>query len=605
MIATAPLPSTRWLWPAAFLLMLQILTFVWLAPRGFEFTDEAFYLLNGMYWRDFTAVYTQFGVYLDLPMRLSGGNVVALRIMTMLTLLGSGAFLGNAIYRHAGTGSARRLPAACYWLAGAAGGMYFFGPLSTVRAPSYNTIALCALALATAFLLRSMDAATTRARLANAFAYGFVMGICGLCKGSTGFLAGCLHLSYFCIANTQWRAAPVAQRVGGVAAGLMLQLLLMTAVNPHWIAQLQAGTSMFSYDSGGKLGGMFNDFRWDIQRMMKWSPVGLLLLAIWSAVLVVLRRRLNGFRAGPMIVAATALVAALWMWPDQVWWWWPAAALLLTAALLAELFARRRPFSGPADRKELKLWFLLLCLPFAFSFGTNMQVLWHSQVAAMFIVLLIVVRMERLWQCGQLSTPMAATALSLLCLPPLVFQERTLANASYTYRLPTSMLAQNKPQHTAIGNVLVDGDTSAALTALRTAAQRIGLDAGSPILDFTGDGPGLVVALAGRPVGIPWVVGGYPDSHIWAERLLRTLPASTLQSAWILSSPDNPRAIPGWQRIASRYAGVGSHELAAVIKIRAPSAWGKAPKPDATLCIWRPRSVKTTVDPSISCNAMP
>ena len=148
------------------------------------------------------------------------------------------------------------------------------------------------------------------------------------------------------------------------------------------------------------------------------------------------------------------------------------------------------------------------------------------------------------------------------------------------------------PWKTSVGTVWVDAETGRALAGLQRASLQTGLAPGQAMLDFTGDGPGLVLALAGKPVGIPWLVGGYPDSPTWADRLVQSLPEEKLRRAWLLSSPDNPRAIPGWSAMLARKLGPGSHELAASLPVRAPSVWGKQPAPTATLCLWRPLSGK-------------
>ncbi len=586
-----PSRSTQWVWPLALVLLLQVVLYAAMAPRVYELTDEAFYVLNGMHWRDFTAVYTLFGAYLELPMRASGNSLTALRLLNLVALLASGALLGRELQRHVGAAAAAgqaRVPAPLYWLAGAAGGLYLFGVLSTLRVPSYNSIALCACAVSTAVLLRTMRAETVRARVAGAFVYGFVMGICGLSKASTGALAGCIHLAYFCIAYRHWGWRNVAQIVAGVVAGLALQLALITLAHPGWVASIQAGTSLFSYDKGDKLGGMINAFRWDLQRLLRWAPLAALALAGWTWAL-----RRPGRRAGTLdllVIVLALVLAALWSWPDAVQYWWPAALVLAAALLLAQRAAQPRLALARADYAELGLWMLLLPLPFAISFGTNMSVFWHSQVSTMFVLLLLVLRLERLWQHGQIRAATVGIATLVLCMPPLAFQVRALFDGEHVYRQTAPMLAHDQARSTAVGTVWVDSATSSTLSALEQAAATSGMAAGQPVLDLTGDGPGLVLALAGKPVGVPWLVGGYPDSSIWAERLVQSLPAQQLQAAWLLTSPDNPRAIQGWSAIMARKLGPDSHELAATVTVRAASKWGRNPAPTATLNLWRPRA---------------
>jgi hypothetical protein len=358
--------------------------------------------------------------------------------------------------------------------------------------------------------------------------------------------------------------------------------------HPAWLAAIEAGANLFAYDSGGKLGGMFNDFRWDLQRLLRWTPVGMIGLIAWAALLRSVQVGKRRSAGSWLVVLLTAGMVLFWLQSEQVRYWWPAALLLVLALLLVQIMARPRPVLELPDRREGGLWLLLLSLPFAFSFGTNMPVLWHSQAAALFVVLLLVVRLERLWQEGNLTTPMMGAALCLLCAPPLVFQLRAAFDPAYVYRLANSLMMQREPWKTPVGTVWVDEDTKRALADLQNAAQKAGLSEGESIMDFTGDGPGLVLALSGRPLGVPWLVGGYPDSARWAERLVQSLPSTKLQAAWLLSSPDNPRGIVGWSEMLTRKVGPSSHELVATLTVRAPSLWGKGAAPKATLCLWRP-----------------
>lgn len=584
--------SSPWVWPLALLLAAQVSLYIFLAPRGFEFTDEAFYLLNAMHWREFTAVYSMFGAFLQLPMQLSGGSLVAMRLLSLLTLAAGGAWLGHEVQRHMAAGrSVPRIARQFYWLAGAAGGLYFFGVLSTMRVSSYNTLALSAAAVATGFFLRGIDAGSGRSRLACAAAYGFVMGICGLSKGSTGFLVGCLHLAYFAWANPRWHWRGLAQLLAGVGLGLGLQLVLVTLAHPNWIQTLQAGASLFSYDTGGKLGGMFNSFRWDIQRVLRWAPLALAGLAAWTFLVRLLWKKQKQAVAAWLAMLLLAGMVFAWLQKDQVRYWWPAALLLVSALYLMHRTVRQPAAAKGGERRELGLTILMFSLPFAFSFGTNMPVLWHSQAAAMFVVLILLVRLETMWQEGSINASMIGLAVCLLCFPPFVFQIRAAYDSASVYRLAGSLLSQSEPHMTPVGIVKVDIDTKRTFDNLKAAAQQAGLVPGQAILDFTGDGPGLVLALSGHPVGVPWLVGGYDNSTSWAGRLVESLPAATIRGAWLLTSPDNPRAIREWPAIISKKLGADSHELAAVLRVRAPSKWTKEAPSEATLCLWRPRQV--------------
>lgn len=587
-----------WVWPVALLFAAQAALYVFLAQRGFEFTDESFYLLNALHWQEFTAVYSLFGAYLQVPMQLSGNSLVVMRLLSLLTLASSGAWLGHELQRHIGAGNtAARMARQFYWLAGAAGGLYFFGVLSTVRASSYNTIALSTAAIATALLLRGIDAKPGWRRLACTAAYGFVMGICGLSKGSTGFLVGCLHFAYFAFANPRWYWRGVGELVAGVVLGLGIQLTLMTVAHPAWVQALQAGASLFAYDTGGKLGGMVNSFRWDIQRLARWAPLALAALAAWTFLVRFLLKKQQQAVAGCIALLMLGVVISLWLQKDLVEYWWPAALMMVLGLYTLQAKERRQPFSMASAKRELGLGILLLCLPFAFSFGTNMSVLWHSQAAAMFVVLLLLMRIERVWQEGRINASVVGVAICLLCIPPLVFQLRAAYDSDAVFRLGGALLSQSEPHLTSVGIVKVDTDTGRTLSNLQVAAKQAGLAPGTPILDFTGDGPGIVLAMSGRPLGVPWLVGGYDNSSLWAGRLIESLPASAVQGAWILTSLDNPRSIVEWKSIINKKLGVGSHQLAASMRVRTTSKWTKDAPAEVTVCLWRPTLGATVAAP--------
>ena len=66
---------------------------------------------------------------------------------------------------------------------------------------------------------------------------------------------------------------------------------------------------------------------------------------------------------------------------------------------------------------------------------------------------------------------------------------------------------------------------------------------GVPIIDLTGQSPGLIYAVAGTPLGSPWMIGGQPGSAALFERALDRVPCRLVAEAWLLSQPGGPRAL--------------------------------------------------------------
>src|SRR6266568_3589136 len=134
----------------AVLLLVQTALYIWMAPRGFEFTDESYYLLNYLYWRDVTATVSFFGAYFELPFRLLGQSVSAIRIFSLVGLVVASGFFTRESLRFSreseGTDTSPLMP---FVLVGIAASLFYFGYFSSVRAPSYNLLALCAMLIAT------------------------------------------------------------------------------------------------------------------------------------------------------------------------------------------------------------------------------------------------------------------------------------------------------------------------------------------------------------------------------------------------------------------------------------------------------------------------
>jgi len=142
----------------AFLLLAQIGLYLWMAPRGFEFTDESYYFLNYLYWRDLTGTMSFFGAYLEWPFRMLGQSVTAIRIFSLLLLLASSAFfVREALAYVSRRDGFAKGPVWIFVMAGMAASLFYFGYLKTLRAPSYNLLVLCSMLVSTGLLLRILD----------------------------------------------------------------------------------------------------------------------------------------------------------------------------------------------------------------------------------------------------------------------------------------------------------------------------------------------------------------------------------------------------------------------------------------------------------------
>lgn len=581
--------------PVLLVLLAQIGLYVWMAPRGFEFTDEAFYLLNFLHWRELTATVSFFGAYFDLPFRMLGQSVPAIRIFSLVLLLASSAFLTRETLRYFdrnnGDASGASISSYEFVAAGMAGSLIYFGYLSTLRAPSYNLIAVCSMTVATGLLLRLLDmsATLTKQRVAM-FCYGLVVGACGLGKPTSGVLLVLLHTVFFVLANRDWRPRRLLEVTALSFLGVALNFGLLLWVHPGFVSALREGVTMVNITDGRSMLSLANWLRTDTQAL---AEKYLLWVAATWVVFGLLVRWIGPKRHAAIAIIVIAVVggcAAGLIW-GQTRLWLPTLAVGVSLLWGVEAFGRRPFRLTRIDLADFGLVALLFLLPLAFSFGTNMDVLAHSQKAAVFVIVALCLQLHRLAHRGLLVKPALVVCLMALGVPSFVIQLRALQDVNYTYRQLSALGNQTTAVQVGAARrtILVDTTTRQTLESVITAAREAGFAPGQLVLDFTGDGPGLVYALGARPLGTAWLVGGYRGSQATAARLVSLLPADALRDAWLLTSDKNHRAIRNWQSLLDARLGVGAHERVANVIIQAPYRSGSPPPKYIDVQLWKPR----------------
>lgn len=585
----------RKLLPVLLLLLGQVGLYLWMAPRGFEFTDESFYLLNYLYWRELLGTVSFFGAYFELPFRLLGESIAGIRIFSLVLLLVSSGFFTREVLRYCARRDGHSVPAPlarALVLVGMAASLNYFGYVSTARAPSYNLLALLTMLLSTGLLLRLLDSALSpRGAQIVAVWYGLVIGACGMGKATSGVLLVASHVLFFALANHDWRLSRLLQLFVLSMVGASLNALLLQWVHPHWFAVLLEGVSMVHTTDERGLLALANTLRWEVQEI---AP-GLLLWGAGAVVACGLAARWIGAKhrsaMSVLIVGLVGAVNAFWMSDARGQLWLPLLGLGVFLLWLVEYLARQSARWTKPDTTALTLTGLFLVLPLAYSFGTNMSVLRHSQMAAVFVVVAMALRLRSLHRAGLLVTPALYTCLAVLCVPTLLIQVRAAWDVDYTHRQLSSLGRQTVPVSVGLvaTTVLVDATTRDTLRAVTDAARAAGFTPGTSMLDLTGDGPGLVYALGGRPLGVAWLTGGYAGSEATARQIAARLPRSALRAAWVLSSDDNPRAIKAWQELLEPYVGANAHELVGAVVVHAPYRWAPDSPDATTIKIWRPR----------------
>lgn len=586
--------------PVALLLCLQVGLFVWTADRGIDFTDESYYLLNYLHWREFTTAVTFFGAYFDLPFRLLGQHVGAMRIFGMVLLMAAGGFFAWRVMAFAanpgGVGSGNDGAAPGRGAAHPAPGMvvgmlsacFYYSYVTTLRAPSYNLLVLFCVLVATGLMLTLAEGRGTRVqRCATAFGYGLLLGACTLGKAPSAAAMLLCHGIFYAVHNRHRRSFELAAMA---IAGVAVNLVLLQALRPGWFQVMRDGVTMTT-TLDGRYGSIpFTTLRDAVLRgAVRLLPVLALAMLVFAFVVRRWGRTHRVVLSGLVVVLVSGIMLTIQLQGYGKSWW---ALLLFGTALLgwAERECREPAAATGRVPGALGVSVLLFALPVIYSIGTNGSLPAHTQMAAVFGVIAIMLPLQRLWASGLIHPSALSLALAVLCLPTLVSQWRSLSDPNFTYRLRTGLLDQRLPLVLgAVGDVLlVDAVTRDNIALISQTMRAAGYVAGEPILDVTGDAPGLVYALGGRPVGTAWLIGGYAGSERVAALVLKNVPVALLQRAWVLSADANPRALQSWATLLRERIGDASHALSSRVPYQAQYRWDGVPPEAIQLSVWKP-----------------
>jgi len=582
---------------AIVIVAVQAVMFIVAARRGFDLTDESFYLLTYRHWTEWPSV-SLFGAYFTWPYVLVGHDVWAMRLLGFALLLGAAIWFGSEAQRAFGAlvGRRSRDGELATAVAAAAAIWSYYGASPVSPTPSYNLLTLaCALVvLALALRLgRIVHDDAPRGRLATAFALGLVGSVGVASKFSSGLLVLALALAVF--AALAWHrldAGGWSRVVLAAIAGLALNLLALWIADPGLPLRFERGIevtlAMMERSATGEVAALvFGALPQDALhalRVLLWPLVFAVLVLTAGAQL---RRRPLADALAVAVFVAGALVYTFvkdnrFYRVVLVTW----IAVLLGCAALWLLRAR---LASGARVRSLVVAGAILVVPFAYSYGTSNALLQHMGMAAIFPLVIAAVLIRTMWLERAVPTWLFAGALALLAALPAEIVVRQWVDGRYTYRLGASLAEQTVPLPANPGGIDLDVTPALArslesyLLLLRSA----GFSSGQPLIDFTGQSPGLVAIANGAPVGAIWYIGGVYAGERMARMSLGWVDAAQVRRAWLLTTPDGATTIASWRSIVEEKTGAFAHEEAGRFTIPDPSSDDKTKTIEVTL--WQPK----------------
>ncbi|WBO84960.1 hypothetical protein [Hymenobacter yonginensis] len=502
---------------AAFLIGL----FLWTINKGFDLTDESFYLLGYTYPAEYSSGFTSFNLIVSKILSPASTSIIGYRLAGLFTTVAAGLLLAGGLW---------------VWIKEKyQAGLLPFGLLAALfvsgnflqysifpRTLFYNNInSFCIAAFASSVLLYSAYPSAKGLKWRHAFLYigGIFIGLDLFVKGSSslGALAtGLVVLALYAgLANIREWYVPVGIALAGFVTGLLLFFVSIQSFGV-WHTNFVHETQLLLQTSynGGLLVRYLKDAYPIIRTLI--YPFSIFILAGFFLTRAYLRRQWRPALA--LQIGAAVLVVAFIGYEalrtglyknthlnynrSAVWF---LALLFVVTAMFAAAYLEQ-PFRKLKWRKIIIAAWLIL-LPFVGAVGTYNNLFMNFMLDINYWLALFCIMFVSMPAVSVLPVVRGIVFL----VPALVIAEQSAYGLVFApYVQATNMMEQKVP--VALGQthapvvLQLDAQTAAYMTELRKSMRQAGFRPGIPIVALY-DMPGLVYALDGISPGNPWMFG--------------------------------------------------------------------------------------------------
>ncbi|WP_340318159.1 hypothetical protein [Rhizorhabdus argentea] len=477
------------------------------SSRGVDLTDEVFYLIWTRNPEAYPLTYQPFGYLLNPLFNLVHGNLELYRLAGFGITAGAGALLGWS--------SAQRSEMrACFAAYGALAALTIFFPW--IITPSYNSAANVGAMLIIAGMLNLTESDLRQAVLGIIATAG---GLCCACFAkpplfaisvaivAIGLVRRPARRALPCIATLLLAAALISLFLAPPRMIALVSRILITQhvlALPNQVLALPAKVARDFLAAPLPLIGAavaaacsFVLRRFALFRWAAYGAIGLSFVYLASVADDTIDGSIPDFLGLAMVTLGAGYAGLLQNQPG-------ITLLPTTLLLLAPPAVALGTFNNQWFQLNLSIAFPLLAL-FALAFADAVR--WRR-----------------------------AAALALSILSPMLIM---LLAACFPYSLPTSIFEQQIPikPPLALGIIRVDAETAAFLQGTR------GLAGGALLIDLSGTGPGVAVALGARPPMLPWL---NPATTTWPDVVWSRLSDAQRNRAWFI--------LPVWPAFANSAA---------------------------------------------------
>ena len=580
--------------------IILIVIFVVYSDRGFDITDESYYLIHAWRPADYKSSVSEFGRYLNIPLSM-GGGIASLRIagLTLLTLVSAffifhTVTLTTKIFRVTLTRAELTSIIGAFSLAG----LCFYR--NWLITPSYNLFSAMS-----AIIVASAGAMVLRSRLKESSGFTFYSIWIGAVLGFGGFVGlvgrpttalalGIVAALWFVV------VAPVRQLIEIATTAVAVFLAFVVFHIWHFYGSVSNIVTRleFARELAAAL-GVGHTFGSSLYRVCLslvsiplfriWPPFFFALLAIAASIAWLMRSEKSHdpeshYSHWRHIYACFGILSAAvytcaWMWIRSGEWAGDMPGpygisivlyiiFLIAGAVAVERFMLHRQFITPViTQPSLKIIISFVILMFlstlAHTVGSTSDlvdgsgstfILWFAAAVTLgFLLMPGDLITHRIFMLAVMNSCVAGVLTTAVLRP---------------YRLEGSVFKQTEYATLWFDNsrVRVDRNTADWVTNLQNAAMQNGWQKGLPLIDLTGGSPGASLVLAAEPPTATWLVGGYSGSDDYVIKALQRTDKAVLDRAWILSAEDGVRKISDTVLSAVGLAFPGQYERVVMVR---------------------------------------
>ena len=523
---------------------------LWYCRYGFDLTDDSFYIVWMSNPFNYSVSETQFGFIYHPLYELLDGNIAALRQTNIITTfclswITCNIFLktvfGNrslkSIHRIVisgaiATASAISLVIAGLWL----------------PTPSYNSLAFQALLVATSGLLLS-DKNASRASVFGWFLIGAGGWLAFMAKPTTAAALG-LCTGFYLLFSGKLSVRLLAISVATAVGFIVLSAFAIDGSIITFIDRLKGGIELLRIlgsDHTGDKWLRLGDFQ--LGERTKFILVACTVVFYFAAYSsqATIKTLVHG---GTMLsivfaLASLAIVSGLireafdsCRFQGLLIWSVPFATILVGFSIYR--------FKGllQISRANWALALTFLTLPYVYAFGTNNNYWVSGALAGIFWVFAGLLLLNPIASNRKLPAVLLSLGLAVLMITVVIVH----SGLESPYRQPQPL--RDNDYNLEIGRhgsiLVLSKDFGRYFAEAIDLAKQAGFKQGTPMIDLTGQSPGILYAMCANNIGQAWTYGGYPGSDAFAVAMLKMVTCQELASAWLLVEPEGPRKIsPG------------------------------------------------------------